>query len=698
MSKVAITKQKLDELALHVSAKSGESMPLTIDEMEAAVDGIPYPPELQAKTATPTTTEQTITPDIGYDGLSSVTVGAMTQMNLPTSAASSPTGTSKATITPSESNQYLNITTGYNASAAYYRIAPAPNADWDSGTPTASYTTQSGQRKWNISPVIDVFSAGWMTAGTKTGTRTTYNAVAANTTVTPSTSSQTIGGANYMMEGAVTVEAMPSGTAGTPTVTKGSVSNHALTVIPSVTNTAGYISGGTISGTGVSVAASELVSGTLSITQNGTDIDVTNYAAVDVSVSGGGSDVQAAPGTFNGGTSSSISFLVSGEPTSFTLLASQTISTSSNAIVASLVWDGTSYHADTITNTSNAQVSHSSTGFSHSYSNGTLTISSSSAMLLTAAGDTPYVLLYTYGGTAGNIQTEDVQVGSGATSISFTGLEDEPVCWSCVFKSNFSTSSGYQRVISAMTYGSSILGQAMDSSAHPSDSYWSSSYSNGTLTISSQGTNAGGYFHQPGYYQLTYAISGDQTLQTKTVTPTTSAQNVTADTAQGYTALRRVTVEAIPSQYIVPTGNISITSNTSSGQSLDVSQYATATVSVPTSGGGAHVATKSVTASNRPSSLAFTSLLGQPIAWALRATFTMTSSSSTYYYVDSMRYDGTNVYGRCFQMGSTRQTMSVTTGYSASYSGNTLTVTSTGNRTTSPGCFYNGSYELVYVY
>lgn len=34
--------------------------------------------------------------------------------------------------------------------------------------------------------------------------------------------------------------------------------------------------------------ASDLVSGTLSITENGTGIDVTNYASVDVNVSGGG--------------------------------------------------------------------------------------------------------------------------------------------------------------------------------------------------------------------------------------------------------------------------------------------------------------------------------------------------------------------------------------------------------------------------
>lgn len=83
-------------------------------------------------------------------------------------------------------------------------------------------------------------------------------------------------------------KAVASGTAGTPTATKGTVTNHSVSVTPSVTNTSGYITGGTKSGTAVTVSASELVSGTLSITDNGTGIDVTNYAAVDVSVSGGG--------------------------------------------------------------------------------------------------------------------------------------------------------------------------------------------------------------------------------------------------------------------------------------------------------------------------------------------------------------------------------------------------------------------------
>lgn len=84
-----------------------------------------------------------------------------------------------------------------------------------------------------------------------------------------------------------------AGTEGTPTASKGAVSNHAITVTPSVTNTAGYISGGTHSGTGVSVAASELVSGSQTITSNDT-YDVTNLASVVVNVSSSSSkNVQA---------------------------------------------------------------------------------------------------------------------------------------------------------------------------------------------------------------------------------------------------------------------------------------------------------------------------------------------------------------------------------------------------------------------
>ena len=120
-------------------------------------------------------------------------------------------------------------------------------------------------------------------------------------TVTPTTSAQTItADAGYYALQEVDVSAAPTGTAGTPTATKGTVSNHSVSVTPSVTNTTGYITGSTKTGTAVTVSASELVSGTKSISANGAGIDVTNYASVDVSVSGGGSTLITKTITENG--------------------------------------------------------------------------------------------------------------------------------------------------------------------------------------------------------------------------------------------------------------------------------------------------------------------------------------------------------------------------------------------------------------
>ena len=165
-----------------------------------------------------------------------------------------------------------------------------------------------------------------------------------------------------------------------------------------------------------------------------------------------------------------------------------------------------------------------------------------------------------------------MQVGSGATSITFTGLEEEPSYFSCIFKSNFSTSSGYQRVIVVVYDGTSTYGMEMDSSAKHSTAHWTYSYNNGSLTITSNGTNAGGYFHQPGYYQLTYAVEGSGgNYQTKSATyyATSSQQTASIAADSGYDALKKVNITIAP----VTITNL-IASNIVSGVTVQVGDAA----------------------------------------------------------------------------------------------------------------------------
>lgn len=103
-----------------------------------------------------------------------------------------------------------------------------------------------------------------------------------------SSSDLTVSGATVTVPAGIyksnATKTISSGTAGTPTATKGTVSNHSISVTPSVTNTTGYIEGGTKTGTAVTVTASELASGNKEITANGTNIDVVGYSTVSVAV------------------------------------------------------------------------------------------------------------------------------------------------------------------------------------------------------------------------------------------------------------------------------------------------------------------------------------------------------------------------------------------------------------------------------
>lgn len=108
-----------------------------------------------------------------------------------------------------------------------------------------------------------------------------------------------------------------------------------------------------------------------------------------------------------------------------------------------------------------------------------------------------------------------------------------------------------------------------------------------TKSITANGTYNASSDNADGYSSVTVNVSGggSPTLQSKTATPTTSQQVIQPDS--GYDGLSQVTVNAIPSQYIIPSGNKAITAN---GSNIDVAEYATVSVNVSGSSKNVQVA------------------------------------------------------------------------------------------------------------
>ena len=220
------------------------------------------------------------TPQVTAGYISSGTAG-----NTSVSLTASVTTQAGQTIHPSTSDQSIAANT-YVLEAQTIKGVLLTNLD--AGNIKDGVTVKVGDSTDDdcVTSVTGTYSGGGGTPNLQT-----------KTNISPTTSSQTITyDTGYDGLDSVQINAMPSGTAGTPTATKGTVSNHSVSVTPSVTNTTGYITGSTKTGTAVTVSASELVSGSEVKTANGT-YDVTNLAELVVNVSGTSKNTQVVQGT-----------------------------------------------------------------------------------------------------------------------------------------------------------------------------------------------------------------------------------------------------------------------------------------------------------------------------------------------------------------------------------------------------------------
>ena len=204
------------------------------------------------------------------------TITANPSISINASGLITATSSASKSVTPTVSAGYVSTGTAGTITVNGSNIQQLTTVNGSTITPTEETQTAVAKNVYTLGAVnVGAISSTYVGSGITRRSGTDLTASGATVTV-PS---------GYYSSQAT--KSVATGSAGTPTATKGSVSNHSISITPSVTNTAGYITGSTKTGTAVTVSASELVSGNKAISSNGTGIDVVNYSTVSVNVDTG---------------------------------------------------------------------------------------------------------------------------------------------------------------------------------------------------------------------------------------------------------------------------------------------------------------------------------------------------------------------------------------------------------------------------
>lgn len=168
-----------------------------IDVFDDYIAQIPTGGSYQSKTISPTESSQTVSPDSGYDALSSVTVNAISSTYVGSGIArksSSDLTTSGATVT---------VPAGYYSSQATKSVSNG-SATAPASISGSSATVSTGTNTLTLTKTVRVtpsVSAGYVSAGTAGNSSVSLTASVATkaaATITPGTTNQTIASGTYL--------------------------------------------------------------------------------------------------------------------------------------------------------------------------------------------------------------------------------------------------------------------------------------------------------------------------------------------------------------------------------------------------------------------------------------------------------------------------------------------------------------------